>query len=310
VGGAKLALGLARILTGDELTIVVNTGDDFEHLGLSISPDIDTVVYTLAGIADRERGWGCADESWNFMQALRAIGGEDWFQLGDRDLAVHVERTRRLSAGENLTSITAALSRRLGVGAAITPMTDDRVRTVVHTPEGSLAFQHYFVRHRCAPRVTAVTVEGAPTSRMSAIFERALARSDLSALIICPSNPYLSIDPILAIPGVRVALENIRAPRLAVSPIIGAAAVKGPTAKIMGELGVAVEPASIAAHYRGLIDLFVIDHADAPTAETVRRTGIDCEVAQTLMLDDLDKIELAQSLLKLASRRARTIGTP
>jgi LPPG:FO 2-phospho-L-lactate transferase len=300
VGGAKLALGLSRALQPEELTLIVNTGDDFEHLGLSISPDIDTVLYTLSGLADRERGWGRDDETWNFMTALGALGGETWFQLGDRDLATHVERSRRLAAGETLSSVTALLAARLGIGARIAPMSDDRVRTIVHTPDGPLSFQHYFVRERCAPRAVSISFDGADTARMSAAFAETLERRDLAAVIICPSNPYLSIDPILAVPGVRAALARIRAPRIAVSPIIGGEAVKGPTAKLMRELGVAVTSASIAAHYRGLIDVLVIEDTDASDAATVTRQGVACATAPTLMRTDEDKLALARTLLDLA----------
>lgn len=298
VGGAKLALGLARTLPEGALTIVVNAGDDFEHLGLSISPDIDTVLYTLAGLADPVRGWGRADESWSFMAALRSLGGEDWFQLGDRDLALHVERTRRRAAGETLSEITAAIAGRLDIRAAIAPMSDDPVRTILHTAAGVLAFQDYFVRLRCGPCVEAITFEGIEKARMSNGFAEALGRDDLAAVIICPSNPYLSIDPILAIPGVRAALKGVAAPRVAVSPIVEGAAVKGPTAKLMQELGVATEPASIAAHYRGLIDCLVIDTADRAHTSRVEANGLVCTAAPTIMRNDSDKVLLARFILE------------
>jgi LPPG:FO 2-phospho-L-lactate transferase len=229
IGGAKLALGLARTLGRGELTVLVNTGDDFDHLGLRISPDIDTVLYTLGGVADPERGWGRADETWNFMSAVRQMGGETWFQLGDRDLAMHVARTRYLRAGGILTDFVEDAARRLGIDARILPMTDDDVQTIVETDAGTLEFQRYFVEQRCRPEVRSLWFAGASRTRVSAAVSRAIF--DARAIIICPSNPYLSIDPILAIPGVRTALLQTTAPIVAVSPIIGGAAVKGPTAR-------------------------------------------------------------------------------
>lgn len=302
VGGAKLALGLSHILSSDELTIIVNTGDDFEHLGFSISPDIDTVLYTLAGVADPERGWGRNDETWNFMAALRQLGGEDWFQLGDRDLALHAERTQRLALGETLSSVTLYLAEKLGVKHRIVPASDDPLRTMVHTGDGVLSFQHYFVRERCAPRVTDITFEGAAEAAISTEFHACLHRKDLGAVILCPSNPYLSIDPILAIPGVRAALQNVQTPRIAVCPIIGGAAVKGPTGKLMAELGLALEPANIARHYSGLIDALVIDEIDAAHAASIEQEGVACAIAPTLMKTLADKVALARIVTDLANK--------
>jgi LPPG:FO 2-phospho-L-lactate transferase len=237
VGGAKLALGLSRVLPPGDLTVVANTGDDFEHLGLSISPDIDTLLYTLAGLDNPATGWGRRDESWNFMAALEALGGETWFRLGDRDLATHIERTRRLRAGESLSQITDDFRRRFGIAARILPMSDDPVRTRVKTKDGWLDFQPYFVRHRCEPVITAIEFAGAADARPQPELLAALADPALSAVIICPSNPFISIEPILALRGVRAALRDCAAPVVAVSPIIGGHAVKGPTAKMMQELG-------------------------------------------------------------------------
>jgi len=300
IGGAKLALGLNAVLA-ERLTVVVNTGDDFEHLGLHISPDLDTVLYTLSGLSDPERGWGRADESWNFMSALGELGGDAWFALGDRDLAVHVERTRRLRAGETLTAIMADMARKLKVAAAILPMTDDPVRTVVHTRDGPLPFQEYFVRHRCQPVTTGVSFTGAAEARPNPALLDALAGPGLAAIVICPSNPYLSVDPILAVPGIRPALRSAGVPVIAVSPIIGAQAVKGPTAKIMAELGVERNSAAIAAHYHGLIDGMVIDSADAADAGNI---GLAVEVSQTLMKSMDDRRRLAQTVLAFAKRFA------
>ena len=301
VGGAKLVLGLDAELDAGELTVVVNTGDDFEHLGLCVSPDLDTVLYTLAGLNDTARGWGRADESWNFMDALSTLGGDTWFALGDRDLAVHVERTRRLRGGESLTSIVADMARRLSVKTRVLPMTDAPVRTVVHTPEGELAFQEYFVRRRCAPVVSALTFAGAAQAQLNPVCLAAFEDPALAAIVVCPSNPYISIDPILALPGMRAALERTQVPVIAVSPVIGGEAVKGPTAKIMRELGIAISSRAIAAHYAGLIDGLVIDASDAADAD-----GIDVAVAvtRTLMRDIDDKRRLARAVLAFAKRLA------
>ena len=203
IGGAKLALGLYRTLPPGTLTVVANTGDDFEHLGLSVSPDLDTLLYTLAGIDNSETGWGRRDETWTFMAALESLGGETWFKLGDGDLATHIERTRRLAAGESLSQITDDFRRRLGISARLLPMTDDRVRTRLLTPEGWLDFQDYFVRRQCAPSVREIAFAGAKTAHPHPDFLAALANQNLRMVVICPSNPFISIDPILGLPGVR-----------------------------------------------------------------------------------------------------------
>lgn len=294
VGGAKLALGLYAVLPPDTLTVVVNTGDDFDHLGLRISPDLDTVLYTLAGVADEERGWGRAGETWAFMSALAALGGEAWFQLGDLDLAMHVERTRQLSEGRTLSEITAAAAGRLGVRAAIVPMTDGDVRTVVETDEGPLPFQRYFVERRCAPVVRHLRFDGAVASSAAHGFTQAVRDPRLAGIVICPSNPYLSIDPMLAVPGIRHALAHAHVPVVAVSPLIGARAIKGPTAKIMAEMGIDVSTAAIASHYRGLIDGLVIDASDENDAD-----GVDVPVlaTQTLMRTLDDRRRLARDVM-------------
>jgi len=296
VGGAKLAMGLYRIL-GEKLTVIVNTGDDFEHLGLSISPDIDTVLYTLSGLANRELGWGRADESWNFMDAVAVLGAESWFRLGDRDLALHVERTRRLEAGHSLSGIVRDFARCLGVTAEIVPMSDDPVRTMVATSEGTLPFQRYFVEKRCAPKVERIFFQGAELARPNPALARAIADPDLAAVVFCPSNPFLSIDPLLAIPGLTDILRRARAPSIAVSPLIGGKAVKGPTSKIMGELGLAACTQAIADHYGDLLDGLVVDEADrtegASLASPVRVTA-------TLMTSDEDRERLAREVLDFA----------
>ncbi len=284
VGGAKLAAGLQRVL-GRDLTVVVNTGDDFQHLGLAISPDMDTVMYTLAGINNPETGWGLAGETWSFMEMTEKLGGETWFRLGDRDLAVHVERTRRLGAGESLSTITSDLCARLGVRAQVAPMSDHSVQTVVESDCGDLAFQDYFVRLKCDPVLKGLRFEGAASAEMSPAFDAALDDASLQGIVICPSNPWLSIAPILAIPGVEKRLRERRVPVVAVSPIVGGKAVKGPAAKIMRELGREVSALAVATHYRGLIDAFVLDQADASLAEEVAALGIRPVVTDTIMRD-------------------------
>ena len=287
IGGAKLALGLNRLI-GKDLTVIVNTGDDFEHLGLHISPDIDTVVYTLAGLSDAERGWGRSGETWNFMKALEVLGGETWFRLGDLDLAMHVERTRALRAGVSLTDFTVATARKLGIAANILPMSDDRVETVVVTSEGTLPFQRYFVELQCAPVIEGIEFRNAERASASAAVLAALQNPDLAAVIICPSNPYLSVDPILAIGDIRKALDTTRAPIVAVSPLIGGQAVKGPTSKIMSELGVPADSKAIASHYHFLNGL-VVDEADRADAN---RFGLPSLVTSTWMksLEDRDRL--------------------
>lgn len=292
VGGAKLVLGLARILPEAGLAAIVNTGDDFRHLGLHVSPDIDTLLYTLAGKSNAEQGWGRAGESWGFMAALRELGGEDWFALGDGDMALHVLRSARLARGDTLTRITGDFAAAWGIGTPILPMSDDPVATCLDTDEGELEFQRYFVERRCAPRVSRVRFRGAATARAAPGVLEAIAAAD--SIVIAPSNPYLSIDPLLAVPDLREALLAARAPVVAVSPIIGGRAVKGPTAKLMAELGVAVDNSAIAAHYAGLIDGLLIDTADAaPDGVRVGRSDI-------LMRSIDDRIRVARAALALA----------
>jgi LPPG:FO 2-phospho-L-lactate transferase len=295
IGGAKLALGLYRVLPPGQLTVVANTGDDFEYLGLSISPDIDTLLYTLAGIDNLELGWGRRNETWTFMAALEALGGETWFKLGDGDLATHVERTRRLAAGENLTQVTDDFRRRLGISARLLPMSDNLVRTRLQTDEGWLDFQDYFVRRRTSPVVHEIAYAGALEARANPDFLAALG--DLELVVICPSNPFLSIDPILSLPRVRDALRACRAPVVAVSPIIGGKAVKGPTARIMAELGLPVGAAAVARHYEDILDIFIAEEADA---DEVEELGIPVRLAHTLMSTIEDREALARVVLAAA----------
>ena len=297
VGGAKLCAGLAAVLPPEELVIAVNTGDDFEHLGLVICPDLDSVVYALADLADPVRGWGRRDETWTFMAALRGLGGPDWFALGDADLAMHVERTRQLCAGAGLGAVTAAICRQLGIGATVLPMSDDPVPTRVQTAEGWLDFQDYFVRRRCEPAIRALRFEAVERARPHPGLLAALRDPALRAIVICPSNPFVSVDPILALPGVRAAIAAASAPVIAVTPIVRGAAVKGPAAKMLRELGRAVSCQSVAEHYAGLADVFVYDAADeiAPTVPGVRMVA-----AQTLMHGAAERTALARAVLAAA----------
>jgi LPPG:FO 2-phospho-L-lactate transferase len=304
VGGAKLALGLYRILPPGTLTIVANTGDDFEHLGLAISPDLDTLLYTLSGNDNPELGWGRRGETWTFMAALEALGGATWFRLGDGDLATHIERTRRLAAGEKLSSITDDFRRRLGIAARLVPMSDDPVRTRLHTAainaDGRwLDFQDYFVRLRCEPVIDRLEFAGAADARPYPDILGALADPGLRAVVICPSNPFISIDPILAVPGIRAALRACAAPVVAVSPIIGGQAVKGPTAKMMTEFGLPVDAAAVAHHYRDFIDLYIADEEDAAA---VADLDIPVVLARTLMQSLADREALARTVLTAADR--------
>ena len=297
VGGAKLALGLSRLGLGDDLLIVTNVGNDSEHLGLNICPDIDSVVYALAGLNDQVKGWGRADEGWRFMAALEELGGENWFNLGDRDLAMHVLRTQALARGESLTQVTRTITRQLGIAANVLPMTDDPVRTMVQTADGPLAFQHYFVRDQCAPVVSGFEFEGIAQARPQADFMAALKNPGLRAVIITPSNPFVSIEPILRLPGVRDALAAAPAPIIAVSPIVAGLAIKGPAAKMMTELGMPSTALAVAEHYEGLIDGFVLDETDADLADDVDSLDMRALLAQTVMLSLEDRDGLADYVI-------------
>lgn len=300
VGGARMAAGLAAALTPGALAVIVNTADDFVHLGLAISPDLDTVMYTLAGLENAGQGWGLRDETWSFMEALERLGGETWFRLGDRDLATHVERTRRLASGETLTEVTRHLCRSLGVGARVLPMTDARVRTFVATDAGELAFQDYFVRRRCEPRMTGVRFEGAAAASPQPACREAIAAADLEAIVIAPSNPYVSVAPILAMAPLAAAIDSRRVPCVAVSPIVGGKAVKGPAAKMMAELGEEVSVLGIARHYLGRIDGLVIDEADRALAPAIEGLGIATHVCDTIMADAAGRKRLAEATLGFA----------
>jgi LPPG:FO 2-phospho-L-lactate transferase len=301
IGGAKLVLGLSRVLPAGELLVVANTGDDFEHLGLGISPDLDTLMYVLAGLDNPVTGWGRRDETWSFMESLATLGGEDWFRLGDRDLATHVERTRRLRAGQTLTQVTAELCRRLGVAVRLLPMSDDRVRTRVRSDGGWIDFQDYFVRQQSRPVVRELVFGGAAAARAQPDVMAALRGGAVRAVVICPSNPFISIGPILAVPGLKAAIANCGAPVVAVSPIIGGRAVKGPTAKMMQELGLEPGAAAVARHYGGLLDGYVVDTADAAGVSGLRPR---VTAAPTLMTTLADREALARAVLAAADALA------
>jgi LPPG:FO 2-phospho-L-lactate transferase len=308
VGGAKLVLGLNAVLPPDRLTIVANTGDDFEHLGLRICPDLDSVFYALAGLNDQGRGWGRAADTTGVLDELARFSDETWFWLGDKDIALHLERTRRLHAGESLTQATQALVTRLGLTCRLLPMSDDIVSTLVETADGLLPFQHYFVREQCAPEVRGFRFDGAENAAPQPEFMAALADPSLQAVVICPSNPFISIDPILALPAVRDGLAACQAPVIAVSPVIKGEAVKGPTAKMMVELGLPVSAPGVAAHYGDLLDGFVVDDEDRDYADALKRAGLAVAVTNTIMHGQAEREDLARVVLTLADevRRAST----
>lgn len=290
VGGAKLAHGLAQMLAPEDLTIIVNTGDDFEHYGLYVCPDLDTVCYTLAGLANPETGWGRINESWNVIENASKLGGPDWFRLGDQDLGTHLERTRRLTAGHSLREITRDFCQSWGIEHTVLPMSDQPVRTIVETEEGDLAFQEYFVHRRCEPRVKGFRFEGADKAATASGACEAIVAAD--AVIICPSNPWVSIDPILRV------LPKIEKPVYAVSPILGGETVKGPAAKMYRELGIAPSALAVANHYRSLATGFVLDIIDAQLNESVRGLNMRTLVTNTLMKSHDNRRQLANEVLK------------
>jgi LPPG:FO 2-phospho-L-lactate transferase len=297
VGGAKLAFGLMRVLPPVDLTVVVNTGDDFTHLGLRICPDLDTVTYTLAGLDNRETGWGLTGDTSNVLDAVAKLDGPAWFRLGDRDLATHLTRTELLRQGKRLTEVTGQLTRSLGVGPSVLPMTDDPFATRVITDEGELEFQDYFVRRRCEPRVERILFAGAETAHPTPEVIEALDAAD--AVIFAPSNPFVSIEPILTLPGVRESIAS--KPAVAVSPIVGGQAIKGPAAKMLLELGLDVSPAGVAARYRGIIAGFVMDELDAALVSEVEDLGVGVRTAQSIMRTDEDRQSLASECIEFVS---------
>lgn len=296
VGGARLADGLAMVLPPDDLTVVVNTGDDFEHLGLEISPDLDTVVYTLAGVANPDTGWGRAGESWHFLESLAALGGPTWFRLGDKDLALHIERTRRLHTGESLSQVTEALRQALGVRVRVLPMTDDPVHTIVQTEAGDLPFQEYFVARQCEPVVQGFCFRGVQDAHPAPGVVEALDAADV--VVLCPSNPFVSLDPILAVPGLRAAVAA--RPVVGVSPIVGGRALKGPAAKIFGELGVEPSARAVVDHYAGLLNGFIIDQEDRGQQPAILAGGVTVKVTDAIMRGRAGRRRLAAEVVALA----------
>lgn len=295
VGGARFADGLAQVLQPDQLTIIVNTGDDFMHLGLRISPDLDTVCYTLAGLANPETGWGRSNETWHVLDNLKKMGMPDWFQLGDADLATHLVRTIRLNQGTTLSQITQDFCKVWGVKVSVLPMSDDIVQTWVYTSEGDLEFQNYFVRRRAEPEVKGFRFEGVENSKPAVGIVDAVEKCD--AVIICPSNPWVSIDPILAVPGLKEALE--KHPVFAISPIIGNKTVKGPAAKMFSEMGIEPSAAAVAQHYDGLIEHLLIDNTDEILVSDINELGIHTYVTDILMHNRIDRGRLAHEMLDI-----------
>jgi LPPG:FO 2-phospho-L-lactate transferase len=298
-GGAKLSLGLARVLPPEQLIIVVNTGDDEYFHGLHVSPDLDTIMYTLAGLVNPETGWGIAGDTFNSLEMLKRYSADTWFNLGDRDLATHVSRTQLLGQLATLSEVTAELCRCLAVKHQVAPMSDDPVRTVLSTDAGELPMQQYFVRQRSEPKINKIRYQGAAAARPSPGFAAALEQAGM--VVFCPSNPFLSVGPILAVPGVRKQLERAHPSRLrvAVSPIVGGAAVRGPAAKIMAELGHEVSCVGVARQYQGLCDVFLIDHQDAHLAPAIGELGMRPLAASIIMRTEEDKIALAELILGL-----------
>ena len=303
VGGAKLAAGLQEVLPAGDLTVVVNTADDFDLWGLRICPDLDTVMYTLAGISNSETGWGLADESFDALDMLARYGEDTWFKLGDRDLATHILRTARLRTGETLTAVTAELSASLGVGSAVLPMSDEKVSTVLKTPAGLLEFQEYFVRRRQRDDVLGVGLRGIEDARPTGAVREAVASSDV--VVVCPSNPVVSIGPILALPGMRDALASAPAPKVAVSPIIGGRALKGPADRMLASLGHESSASGVAAMYEGLVDGMVVDRVDEGERGAIEALGMDVLSTDAVMRDGGDRARLADEVVAFGAGLGR-----
>jgi LPPG:FO 2-phospho-L-lactate transferase len=303
VGGAKLADGLMHWLPSDDLTVIVNTGDDFEHLGLYICPDLDTVCYTLAGLANPATGWGRAEESWGALETIGVLGGPTWFRLGDHDIGLHLERTRRLRAGETLSQVTERFCRAFGVSARVLPMLNDPAPTSVYTIElGEISFQDYFVRHQCRPRVTGFRFKDIENAYPTPGVLTALQSADL--VVICPSNPWVSIGPILAVPGIRAEMETRLV--VAVTPIIAGQTIKGPAAKMYAEMNIEPSAASVARHYQGLLRGFVLDQQDRQLEGVVGELDMETLVTDTVMATDQDRQRLAAEVLEFGEKLLRT----
>ena len=297
VGGAKLALGLSKVLNEDEVLFLVNTGDDFQHLGLEISPDVDSLLYALSEKNNPELGWGRKDESWNFISTLEELGEDAWFRLGDRDLALHIIRTQKLARGESIQQVTDELSAALGIRHRIAPMSQSKISTIVETPDGKLGFQEYFVREKCEPKVVNFQFQGIETAEPNPVVVSWLKKCD--GVVICPSNPYVSVDPILKVPGLKELLRS--KPVIAVSPIVGGLAIKGPAAKMMKELGVPPSPIAVSDHYGDLLSGFVLDKTDGDQANDISIPSI---VTQTVMVTLQDRIDLAKQCVRFLEELA------
>ena len=296
VGGARFLLGVVSVCRGDNVAVIGNVGDDIEVLGLHVSPDLDSILYALAGVADEERGWGRAGETWNALMSVADLGGESWFRLGDRDLGLHLVRTQLLGEGKPLSTVTGRLARSLGLSSALLPATDDPLRTFVETPAGTFSFQEWFVARGHRDEVDAVHYTGARNARPAPGVLEALEDAEL--IVIAPSNPYVSIGPILAVPEIRAAIERRRVPCVAVSPLIGGRAVKGPADRMLARLAGGTGPAEVASCYGGLIDVLVIDEQDAASELP---GGVRPVVSRTLMVDDDARRRLALAVIDAAA---------
>jgi len=306
VGGAKLVDGLAALLPAENLRVVVNTGDDFEHFGLTICPDLDTVIYTLAGLANPLTGWGRAEESWHVLEAVEQLGGPTWFQLGDRDLALHLERTRMLQNGEPLSAVCARLCAQLGIAVQVLPMSDDAIRTMVLTDEGILPFQEYFVASCWEPKVSGFQFRDVEKARPAPGVVEAIQLAD--CIIFCPSNPWVSLDPILAVPGLRAAVAE--KPVIGISPIVGSQAIKGPAAKIFAELGYQPSALAVAKHYADLLTAFVIDNEDAELQSGISELGMLALATNILMQNQNDRRRLAEEVIEYVSKEVLMVVKP
>ena len=296
IGASKFLLGLARVMPPEDVTIIANTGDDIELFGLRISPDIDTITYTLAGVINETTGWGIAGDTFSVLEWIARYGESRWFNLGDRDLATHIYRTEQLQKGRTLSEVTDHVRRSLGVSSVILPMTNDYTPTRVVTNEGEMHFQEYFVRRRCEPQVHEIRFERIEAATPAPGVRSAMLEAD--AVVICPSNPFISINPILAVPGMRDAIKETRAPVIAITPIIGGRALKGPAADMLRDLGYEVSARGVASVYRDFVDLFVLDEVDRAIKPEIEELGLRVEVADTVMNTLEDKQRLAKSVLE------------
>lgn len=294
------------VLPVGALSVVVNTGDDFSLWGLQISPDIDTVMYTLAGLANSAQGWGLEGDTWNGMEMMRRYGRDTWFRIGDNDVSTHILRTHMLQQGRTITEITADLAGSLGVPSRILPMCNEQIETMIQTPDGLLDFQQYFVAHQHSDKVTGVTFRHNAVPILTAESEQAIAEA--GAIVFCPSNPFVSIGPILWVQGSRATLAHAKAPKVAVSPIIGGAAIKGPAADMLESLGHEVSAVGVAEIYKGILDGMVIDTVDEALASRIRDLGMEVEVTATLMKTEQDRATLASSVLAFCNRLAQKAG--